>query len=85
MITNLKLNVEGITLHDGPANQKPDDQEMVRRLRNGLLSASDWTQIPGNALSDSDQTAWSTYRQELRDITLQDGFPYSVVWPTKPM
>ena len=25
----------------------------------------------------------SKYRQELRDITKQDGFPYKVVWPTK--
>jgi hypothetical protein len=28
--------------------------------------------------------AMTTYRQALRDITDQEGFPYSVTWPTKP-
>ena len=28
--------------------------------------------------------AWATYRQALRDITEQTGFPYSMIWPTKP-
>jgi len=27
---------------------------------------------------------WATYRQALRDITAQEGFPYEVVWPPKP-
>lgn len=52
----------------------------VRALRNALLSASDWTQV---ADAPVDQAAWATYRQALRDITSQEGFPHSVVWPTK--
>jgi len=37
------------------------------------------------ALSDNTLTPeWSTYRQALRDITEQEGFPYQVTWPTKP-
>jgi len=53
----------------------------VRSKRNRLLSASDWTQ-----LSDSpvDQSAWATYRQALRDIPKQAGFPTNVTWPTEP-
>lgn len=27
---------------------------------------------------------WATYRQALRDIPQQDGFPFNVVWPAKP-
>jgi hypothetical protein len=53
----------------------------VRSIRNSLLAESDWTQV---ADATADKAAWATYRQELRDITAQSGFPHSVVWPTKP-
>jgi len=46
-----------------------------------LLSDSDWTQV---ADAPVDQAAWAVYRQALRDITDQEGFPYSVNWPTAP-
>ena len=54
----------------------------VRNERNRLLTKSDWTQ--GKDISDSVSTAWATYRQTLRDIPTQDGFPYSVIWPEVP-
>lgn len=64
---------------------EPDPQEVaakeVRSRRDTLLTASDWTQV---ADAPVDQAAWATYRQALRDITAQSGFPDSVVWPTKP-
>jgi hypothetical protein len=57
-----------------------DASRNVRGQRDFLLSQTDWM-----ALSDTGLTpAWATYRQELRDITSQPGFPMSVVWPTKP-
>lgn len=56
----------------------------IKILRNALLTASDWTQIPNSPLSAEKQTAWATYRQELRDIPSQTGFPFNVVWPTPP-
>lgn len=56
--------------------------ESVRSQRNRLLSESDWTQSRDVLLNnDSD---WITYRQELRDITSQEGFPHNVTWPEKP-
>ena len=55
--------------------------EQIRQERNDLLDASDWTQ---NSDSPVDQTAWATYRQLLRDVPQQDGFPLTVVWPTAP-
>jgi len=39
----------------------------MRRLRDGLLAASDWTQMPDSPLSDEERAAWATYRQALRD------------------
>lgn len=54
----------------------------VRTTRAQLLKDSDWTQV---ADAPVDTTVWATYRQELRDITAQAGFPWTIVWPTKPV
>lgn len=53
----------------------------VRNERNWKLTQSDWTQL---ADSNVDKTAWATYRQALRDVPSQTGFPWEVTWPTKP-
>ena len=53
----------------------------VRRHRDFLLAQSDWRALPD---SPPMPTEWESYRQALRDITNQSGFPYEVVWPTKP-
>ena len=56
----------------------------VLQKRNTLLYASDWTQIPNNPLTAEKQAEWATYRQELRDIPKQSGYPFNVIWPTPP-
>jgi hypothetical protein len=53
----------------------------ARAKRNALLTASDWTQINDVPV---DQSAWAVYRQALRDITSQTGFPQIIDWPTAP-
>ena len=53
----------------------------VRTQRNEKLNACDWTQV---ADSPVDQAAWATYRQALRDISTQSGFPWEVTWPVAP-
>ena len=53
----------------------------VRQQRNSLLAESDWTQL---ADAPVDQAAWATYRQALRDVPAQVGFPEAVVWPVAP-
>lgn len=50
----------------------------VRDERTKKLADSDWTQV---ADAPVDKQAWATYRQQLRDITKQSGFPWEVVWP----
>jgi hypothetical protein len=52
----------------------------VRRKRNILLKETDWTALSDVVMS----TPMAEYRQALRDITSQEGFPYSVIWPTPP-
>ena len=52
----------------------------IRAQRDGMLAATDWC-----ALSDVTMSAEMTaYRQALRDLPDQEGFPYTVTWPTKP-
>lgn len=51
----------------------------IRAARNALLLACDWTQ--GKDIPDSVSAPWATYRQALRDIPNQTGFPWSVEWP----
>jgi hypothetical protein len=57
----------------------------VKVKRDALLYASDWTQIPNNPLTAEQQQLWVVYRQELRDVTTQSGYPFNVVWPTAPI
>jgi len=55
--------------------------DQVRAERDALLAASDWTQV---ADAPVDQAAWATYRQALRDVPSQIGFPENVEWPSEP-
>jgi len=65
--------------------QQYDDNvaQSNRATRDGLLTASDWTQV---ADAPVDATAWATYRQALRDITTHANWPHlsELDWPTKP-
>lgn len=56
----------------------------IREQRNFLLQESDWTRMDDNQLSESDRESWANYRQALRDISNQEGFPETVEFPTKP-
>lgn len=53
----------------------------ARQERNTRLAKSDWTQV---ADAPVDRGQWAAYRQALRDIGAQPGFPFNVAWPTTP-
>ena len=63
------------------AQKDADQAKAVREDRNKRLSESDWTQVLDAPV---DQTAWAAYRQALRDVTAQAGFPWDIEWPVKP-
>ena len=52
--------------------------------RDSELLHSDWTQLPDVPLTTEQVEAWRVYRQELRDITDQPGFPRTINWPVPP-
>lgn len=72
----------------GPADyvayQFSDEQlaEMARQKRNTLLSDSDWTQLPD--VPESVKSVWGVYRNDLRNVPQQEGFPRNIVWPIQP-
>jgi hypothetical protein len=54
----------------------------AKAQRAQLLLDSDWTQLPDVPLATKE--AWAVYRQALRDITLQAGYPLAIDWPLAP-
>lgn len=63
------------------AMKDAEHAKAVREDRNQKLKDTDWTQL---ADSPVDKAVWATYRQALRDITAQPGFPWEINWPTQP-
>jgi len=63
----------------------PSTEELtsiIRGKRDYLLSSSDWTQF--SDVPDAIKTSYISYRQALRDIPQQSGFPTNITWPVKP-
>ena len=63
------------------AAKDAEQAKAVRQQRGEKLKDSDWTQV---ADAPVDQAAWAEYRQSLRDVTTQAGFPWTIEWPTQP-
>ena len=84
-------NVDGAWVYEWTITEKTSEQiakydadtaTEVRASRDEKLTESDWTQV---ADAPVDQAAWATYRQALRDIPAQAGFPNTIDWPVKPI
>jgi len=54
----------------------------IRQQRNDRLKDSDWTQLADIPVETRD--LWEPYRQALRDISAQSGFPWTINWPVAP-
>ena len=67
-----------------PQLSKEDLSENIKDLRAGLLNKTDKYMTLDFPLSDEDTGKVKQFRQQLRDITKQTGFPYNVKWPTPP-
>ena len=64
------------------AAKDTEQAKAIRSQRTDKLKDSDWTQV---ADAPVDKAAWATYRQALRDITAQPGFPWGTQWPDAPV
>ena len=77
-----KWVVEDILVAEPDPEPEPVAPEVsARSERDELLMTSDWTQVDDSPV---DKSAWATYRQLLRDVPSQEGFPNTITWPVKP-
>ena len=58
-----------------------EQAKSVRQSRDAKLAECDWTQV---ADSPVDKEVWATYRQALRNVPTQEGFPWTITWPDAP-
>jgi hypothetical protein len=76
--------VQGWTISTMTAQEQAENDAQaraaVRQHRDALLQQTDWRASSDLVLP----TEWATYRQALRDITSQEGFPYTLDWPVEP-
>lgn len=84
------FNVDGVVVTKAEqeqaytANKNAEAAASVRSQRDALLASCDWMAIKAFEAGATVAADWATYRQALRDVTAQAGFPNEVVWPTKP-
>jgi len=74
--------------YDGTWKMKREYIEpSIIEIRNKLLLESDISMLPDNyaKLSDEEKKEWANYRQALRDLPTQEGFPWEITWPKKPV
>jgi hypothetical protein len=65
--------------------QKDEEQSKnVRTQRTEKLRDCDWTQLDDTPMSNTQKADWAEYRQALRDVPDQAGFPWEVEWPVQP-
>lgn len=59
-------------------------EESVKKERNNLLVKSDYIMTVDYPCTDAERNAWLSYRQALRDLPDQEGYPIEIVWPEAP-
>lgn len=67
-----------------PEPTQEEKEQAVRNERNLRLAYTDWTQLPDAPLTAEQKAAYSAYRQALRDVPAQSGFPDAIEWPEEP-
>ena len=79
-------NVDGVDIeitqeeYDQMFATTPPPPHVVRQKRDDLLAETDWWAVADRTMSQAE----IDYRQALRDVPAQAGFPENVTWPTKP-
>ena len=64
---------------------KPENVEArAKTQRNALLAETDYILMPDYPITEEQREAWTAYRQALRDLPEQEGWPMNIVWPEKP-
>ena len=76
-----------VVLRSDAERQSYQDEVLARSIRgqrDALLTQTDYVILPDAPYSDETQSNYRTYRQQLRDLPAQAGFPNNIIWPVKP-
>ena len=91
LITEIEVSdINGWTYLKGYAPKKSEEQKLnelataIRSKRNALLAETDYLLMPDYSISQEYLEKVKEYRQQLRDITKQNGFPKNVTFPDFP-
>jgi hypothetical protein len=77
------LRVRDMTAEE--ITQRNDTQAaQVRAQRDTKLAETDWIVTKNLELNANIPGAWEVYRQALRDVPTQAGFPWTITWPVQP-
>ena len=66
------------------ATKDAEQATSVRTQRDEKLKECDWMVVKSIETQSIFSPEWATYRQALRDVTAQSGFPWEVQWPEQP-
>ena len=66
------------------ATKDAEQAKSVRTTRDTKLAECDWRVIKAAETATTLDAAWATYRQALRDVPTQSGFPWTITWPDAP-
>ena len=66
------------------AQKDAEQAKSVRTTRDTKLAECDWRVIKAAETATTLDATWATYRQALRDVTAQSGFPWTITWPDAP-
>lgn len=79
--------VDGVCVYDEARAERIRIESIaadVREKRNELLDKTDYLVMSDYPISEEQRAAWAAYRQALRDLPAQEGWPDAVVWPEIP-
>ena len=85
---SLKGLIEGLEFYHYPKGELKSDEEYAqeaRAKRDQLLDETDYLVVSDYPVSDQKREEIKAYRQLLRDIPAQPGFPRDIEWPVKPV
>ncbi len=71
-------------LRDTPAPDNDAQADAARARRDTLITATDYLLMPDYPISAAQLAEVRAYRQALRDVPLQAGFPQTIDWPAPP-
>jgi hypothetical protein len=69
---------------EAKAAKDAEAAKAVRAQRDRLIAETDWIVIKNLELNQNVPGIWEVYRQNLRDVPAQAGFPHDITWPVKP-